>query len=160
MNTSIFTLALTAALLSGNNAAPTWQTNYGQAREQGAAQKKPLAIVFGNGADSWTKNPTPEIAKLLGDRYVCVFIDTAQPAGKKLADDCAIASGVGLVISDQKCETQAFWHQGDMTSDNVLHYLKKYADPLVVVGGTETVNTVRTSYYPSQTPTRTSSANC
>ena len=124
----------------------------------GTAQKKPMLIVFGNGTNALNKNATPEVAKLLAEHYVCVFIDTAQPAGRNLAQSCDIASGIGFVISDRKCESQAYWHQGDMANENIVHHLKKYADPSVVVGTTETTATPRFSYYPA--PRATSTAQC
>jgi hypothetical protein len=170
LNTSILTIALAGALMPGLNLAPTWHTNYGLAQQQSAAQKKPLVVVFGSGANGWAKviraeAPTPEVAKLLFDNYVCVYVDTANSAGKKIAQDFEISGSVGVVIGDRKGLTQAFWHQGDLTNASMTSYLTKYADPNVLVQGTETANTVRTSYYPggtsSQGGTRTiSSANC
>ena len=163
------TFFVTAALIL---AAPTasWESSYSQGQQQAAAQKKPLVVVFGPGANGWSKivraeSPAPEVGKLLAEKYVCVFIDTNSPVGKKLAQDFDISGGVGMVISDRTGDTQAFWHQGDMTNDNVVHYLAKYADPQVVVQRTETTNTFRSSFYPA-TPgysggSRTiSSANC
>ena len=170
MNTSILAIALAGVLLPGMNVAPTWHTNYGLAQQQSAAQKKPLVVVFGSGANGWSKviraeAPAPEVAKLLFDNYVCVYVDTANSKGKKIAQDFEISGSVGVVIGDRKGLTQAFWHQGDLTNDSMRSYLTKYADPHVAVQGTETVNTVRTSFYPagssSQGTMRTmSSGNC
>lgn len=155
MNTSILTVVLTGALLAGQNAAPTWQTSYGQAQQRAAEQKKPLVVVFGSGANAWEKvvqaeSATPEITKMMADSYVCVYVDTTSPAGKKVAQDFGIAGDRGMVISDRAGTTQAFWHQGDLSSQNMVRYLKKYADPQVVIGGTETAsNSARTSFYGS-----------
>ncbi|MBI3822791.1 MAG: hypothetical protein HY289_08940 [Planctomycetes bacterium] len=152
MNTSILTIALASALLVGNNAAPSWQTSYTAAQTQVTAQKKPMVVVFGSGANGWAKlvraeAPALEVSRLLAEQYVCVYVDTSAPQGQKLASDFGIAGGVGLVISDRSGESQAFWHQGDMSNDNLSQYLKKYADPTVAVQRTETTGSARTSYY-------------
>jgi len=154
MNTAILTVVLTGALLAGQNGTVTWQNDYSKAQEEGAAQKKPLVVVFGYGANGWVKvireAPTPDLTKLLADKYVCVYVDTASPAGRKLAEDFGITGNLGLVISDQVGTSQAFWHQGDLANKTMFHYLEKYGDPGVPIRATETVNTVRTSYYPSE----------
>jgi hypothetical protein len=152
MNTTILTVVLTGALLAGQNGTPIWQNDYSKAQEQASAQKKPLVVVFGSGANGWAKvireAPTPDLTKLLADKYVCVYVDTASQAGRKLAQDFDITGNLGLVIGDLEGTSQAFWHQGDLTNTSMLHYLEKYGDPRVPVRGTETVNTLRTSYYP------------
>ena len=124
-------------------------------------------MVFGPGANGWTKvvraeAPAPELTKLLAERYVCVFVDTATPEGSKLAENFSVSGGVGLVISDRNGGSQAFWHQGDLPNNNLVHYLAKYADPQVIVNSTETAYTQRTSYYPQGNfaPAAARSANC
>ena len=155
MNTSIFAVVLTGALLSGQNGAPTWHNDYSKAQQQGIAQQKPLVVVFAPGAKAWTKvvrdaNPSADVAKMLADKYVCVCVDTATPAGKKLAADFAINGKVGMVISDRAGTSQAFWHQGDMPNHSMAQYLQKFADPSVVIRTTENGSTgARTSFYPS-----------
>jgi hypothetical protein len=152
MNTAILTVVLTGALLAGQNGTPIWQNDYIKAQAEAAIQKKPLVVVFGSGAGGWVKvvreAPTTDLIKLLADKYVCVFVDTASPAGRKLAQDFDITGNLGLVISDQAGTSQAFWHQGDLTTLALIHYLEKYSDPRVAVRGTETVNMLRTSFYP------------
>ena len=152
MNTSFLTAVLASALLAGQNATPTWQTDYSQARQEAAAQKKPLAVVFGSGADGWTKvvrseGPSADVTKLLSDKYCCLYIDMATAAGKKLAQSFAITSDVGMVISDRAGMTQAFWHQGDLTNQSMVSCLERYSNPQIAVRGTET--TTRTSFYPT-----------
>lgn len=149
MNTSILTLALASAI-----AAPTWETSYHSAQETAAAQKKPLAIFFGPGSSGWTKvtrdtAPPLEVSKVLADKYVCVHIDTTSTEGKKFAESVGISGGHGVVLGNRAGTLQAFWHQGDLSSQSLSHYLQKYADPQVVVTTTETVNSVRTSNYPA-----------
>jgi hypothetical protein len=148
MNTSIMTIVLASAL------APSWSSDYGQAQQQSAQQKKPLVVLFGPGTNGWTKvvkaeGPSAEVTKLLSDQYVCVYVDTNSTDGKRLAQTFDVADGVGMVISDRAGTTQAFWHQGDMTNDNMTRYLQKYADPQVLIQGTETVASMaRVSNYP------------
>src|SRR5262249_52347672 len=144
---------LAAGMLSSSyDATPTWMTSYSEAQRTGSAQQKPLVVMFGAGANGWTKaneNPnSAEILKLLADQYVCVYVDTATPTGKKLAQDFAIQTEMGMVISSRDGATQAFWHQGDMPSRQMVTYLQRYADPNVMPRGTETANTPRTSFYP------------
>ena len=152
MNTAILTVVLTCALLAGQNGTSIWQNDYSKAQEQAAIQKKPLVVVFGSGAEGWVKvvrgAPTPDLTSLLADKYVCVYVDTTSPVGRKLAQDFEISGNLGLVISDQAGTSQAFWHQGDLTTKAIVHYLEKYSDPRVAVRGTETVNMLRTSFYP------------
>jgi hypothetical protein len=153
MNTSILTVVLTGALLAGQNGTPAWQTDYAKVQEQSAAQKKPLAVVFGSGVDGWAKvvrdNGSAEIGKLMAEKYLCVYVDTATPAGKKLAERFGINGSVGIVLGDREGTTQAFWHQGDLPGQTLTRLLQKYADPQTVVRTTETV-TSRTSFYPSE----------
>jgi hypothetical protein len=150
VNTALVSLAL-AGILS----APSWQTSYVDAQQNAVAQRKPLAVVFGPGTNGWSKivsseSPAPEVSKLLKDQYVCVYVDTDTQAGKQFARNFEIAGDRGLVISDRSGSMQAFWHQGDLPNDSLTRYLTKYADPNLVVAGTETVMQPRTSYYPAQ----------
>jgi hypothetical protein len=152
MHTAILTAAL-IALAPAAPASASWESSYTHAQRHAAAQKKPLVVVFGSGGNGWTNvvssgTPAREVNKLLAEKYVCLYVDTNSAAGQKLAQDFEIADGVGMVISDRSGESQAFWHNGDMTNGNLEHYLTKYANPDVVVGRTETYNTQRTSYYP------------
>jgi Protein of unknown function, DUF255 len=157
MNTGILSLLFASSVL-----APSWHNDYRQAQQQSAQQKKPLVMLFGVGTSGWTKvirseSPNAEVSKLLSDQYVCMYVDTASAEGKTLAQHFDISGGVGMVISDRAGTSQAFWHQGDLPNTSAVHYLQKYADPQVVVRGTETVNS-RLSYYPptSQGSSRTS----
>lgn len=152
MSVSFLSVVLTSAVLAGQGSTPSWQTSYSQAQEIGAAQKKPLAVVFGSGSNGWTKiareaTPGEEVSKLLAEKYVCVYVDTTTPAGKKLAQDFAVTQATGLILSDRAGSLQAFWHQGDLPSQSLASYLRKYSDPQVVVRGTETAS--RTSFYPA-----------
>jgi hypothetical protein len=172
MNTALVSLAL-AGILN----APSWQTSYVDAQRDAVAQRKPIAVVFAPGPNAWSKvireqSPAPEVTKLLTDRYVCVMVDTQSEAGRRLAQTFEITSDRGLIISDRTGSLQAFWHQGDLSNDTMTRYLSKFADPTLVVTGTETVAPVRPAAYqqpvfqqpsffqqPAFAPSR-SSANC
>jgi hypothetical protein len=152
MNTLFLHVVLTSTVLAGQSAIPTWKTSYNQAQREGATQRKPLAVFFGTGSGSWSnmlgENAPAELKQLLSDKFVCVHIDTANPAGKKLASDFGITEDVGVVLSDITGAEQAFWHQGNLSSETLTRYVRKYGDPTISVTNTETVNTTRTSLYP------------
>jgi hypothetical protein len=154
MSTSVLSIVLASTLLAGQSSAPAWQNDYAKAQQQASAQKMPLVIVFGSGANGWTKvvreaAPSADVTKLMSDRYVNVYVDVASPAGKALAQNFDITGNVGVVISDKTGSMQAFWHQGDMASIDLARYLEKYADGNVSVRSTETMSTTsRTSLYP------------
>ena len=157
MNTSILTVVLTSALLAGQNGSPTWNHSYSHAQNLGVNQKKPLFVVVGSGPNGWTKvirdgAPSQEVTQILSQRYVCVYIDVSNPTGRALAESFGITGQSGLIISDRTGESQAFWHQGDLSNDAAIRYLHKYSDPGLTVQGTETVNSVRTSFYPTEAP--------
>ena len=80
MHTSVVWLAL-AGLAPQAEATPTWRNDYFQARQKGAAQKKPLAVFLAPGQGGWKKLSAEGglgdgAKKVLADRYVCVHIDT------------------------------------------------------------------------------------
>jgi hypothetical protein len=152
MNTSILTVVLTGALLAGQSGSPTWQNSYSSAQRVAAQQQKPVLVVVGNGADGWKqviRDVSPEAMQVLAQKYVCVYVDTATPAGRQLAQSFEI-NGSGLVISDRTGTLQAFWHQGTLSGEAVGSVLTRYSDPQYSVRTTET-NASRTSYYPADT---------
>jgi hypothetical protein len=149
MNTALVSLAL-AGIIS----APSWESSYSKAQQNALNQRKPLVVVFGAGPNAWTKmvsEPTaePQVNKLLTDQYICLYVDTSTAEGGRLAQTFAISNGRGLVISDRTGGTQAFWHEGVLPNETLARYLYKFADPNLVVTGTETV-APRVSYYPNQ----------
>src|ERR1043165_3044607 len=149
MNTSILTVMLAGALMAEANATPTWQTSYGQAQQQGAAQQKPIAIVFASGPNSWAKLVQEPIAseatQLLAQRYVCLYVDTSTSDGRKLAQDFEFKDDTGLVISDRTGEVQAFWHEGTLTNHSFIRSLEKYSVSETIVQTTEvSVTTTQT----------------
>lgn len=153
MRTSIFALVLLAvAPVVGFAASPTWQTDYTAAQQKAVAQHKPLAVVFGQGANGWQQiaggSMTVDANEILGDKYVCCYVDTATPAGQALARKFEVNSPVGIVISDRTGNLQAFWHEGALPADALTGYVTRYADPQRAVTATDTNRTSRTSNYP------------
>lgn len=145
----MFTSALLLALSGWFGSAlpeaesPRWLSNYDQALEKGAQEKKPLAIFVGSGESGWEKLSREgklgkDIKELLSNQYVCLYLDTTQPDAKKMAQTLEIPKGAGIVISDRKLEMQAFYHRGDLKGEDLEYYLKKFADPNLVVRTTET----------------------
>jgi hypothetical protein len=156
MYTSMLLVALTG-FSAGAEEGLTWHTDYSQARKQGQGEKKPLAVFVAPSKDGWKKLSREgklgkEIERTLEDSYVCVHVDSATPAGKKLASALGLESGLGIVISDSKGELMAFYHEGDLANRDIARYLKRYADPDRVVSHTESNPGRETtqSYYPPQ----------
>ena len=155
MYTSVALVALTSTLVaSSHQEGPTWQKDYVQARKLGQTEKKPLAVVFGQGADGCDKvcregKLSPELQKMLAQNYVCVYIDCSTPAGQKLASDFAVTTGKGLILSDRTGELQAFYHDGDLSTTDMSRWLTQFSDPNVVVR-TTTTNSSRVSMYPPE----------
>ena len=150
MNTSILTVVLVGSMLAGQNDSPTFQTSYSAAQRMSAEQQKPVLVVIGNGSNGWKqviRDASPEVMQTMMQKCICVYVDTATPAGKQLAQSFEI-SGTGLVISDRTGNLQAFWHQGDMSATAVAQAVTRYTDPQFAVRTTET-NTSRTSFYPT-----------
>src|SRR5207248_948969 len=80
----------------------------------------------------------PEVEKLLGAHYVCVFLDTTKRANQDLADTFDLADGQGIVISDRSGSKQAFRQEGRLPNRDLERSLRRYADPDRVVMRTET----------------------
>lgn len=154
MYTSIVLVALSgigAEPASGNN-APPWQAEYGQAVREGRRQGKPLAVFVGRGAQGWQGvssegSLSEECRNLLGSRYVPVYLDASQEAGRQLADALELGDGPGLVVSDRRGEDQAFRHQGQLTNADLERTLRKYADPNRTLTRTETLGSEETRGY-------------
>lgn len=159
MHTSIMLVALTGLMAPLEGAAsPTWLRDYSQARRQGAAQKKPLAVFLSSGKESWGRRVTEgsvgaEVRRLLASHYVCVSLDTTTEEGRRLASAFEMPNGLGLVISDRSGSLQAFSHPGELSGAELARYLERYAAEDRVAATTETHTTGRTSFYPAPPPT-------
>lgn len=161
MYTSILWIALTGVAAPEAAASPEWASDYTQARRDGAAKKKPLAVFLAPGKNAWEAvsdgKVSDEARKLLAQKYVCVFVDTASETGKSLAKDFEVRES-GLIISDRTGNLQAFFHDGKLPAKDVAFYLERYADPERVVRDTETHSTRRISSYVEPASSRPSSS--
>lgn len=162
MNTALFLAAVLSTATAASPTTPTWNGSYVQAQDE-AAGKKPLAVVFGSGQEGWAKLVrSEESKKVLAEQYVCVYVDVATEAGKKLAQSFAINGETGVVLSDRSGGLQAYWHNGDLADASLTRSLRKYADPAVTVVSTEQESSNRVSNYPATgtvSPVRSSCPN-
>src|SRR5262249_3587347 len=112
MYTSIVLIAL-AGSAAGAEAIPEsvlWK-DYATARKIGGDETKPVAVFIGKGAEGWQERSrqgalSREVVRLLRERYVCVYVDTATAEGKKLAS--AFEMDAGVVLSTPQGDHQAF----------------------------------------------------
>lgn len=143
MYTSFLTLVLTVQA-STLGAEIAWSQDYAQARQQSAAESKPMAVILGNGQlpeDGLTK----EVSDLLSTYYVCVYVDTTSPKGKELAT--AFGMTTGIVLSDRTGAFETYRQQGALTND-LMPRLKIYS-----------TGTIRTTNYRAASTTNTGAAS-
>jgi hypothetical protein len=155
MHTSILLVALAGFPgFADVGEAPTWHTDYSEARKLGQSENKPLAIFVGAGKDGWTALATDgklnsKVDKTLLSSYICVYVDASTASGKRLATALGIESGKGIVISDAPGKLMAFHHDGTLANEDLGRYLARYADPTRSVEWTESkAPVVRQSFYP------------
>lgn len=147
MYTSLGLLALAGSLVTAEApASVTWQKDYTSALAAVARSNKPLAVVIGNGAGEAALPPSAK--NLLARKYVTLYLDSASPAGAKLAQEFSVVTGKGLIISDAKGSVMAFHHDGALSAEELQSNLEKFADPNLTITTTATRNS-RVSYYPS-----------
>lgn len=152
MFTSVMYFALAGFGASLEAETPAWQTDYRQARQQAAAEQKPLVVVIGSGETGWQKLAregfAANIKQLLNEQYRCVYINAATEEGQQLARAFEMSSGLGIIISDRSGVLQAFRHEGDLRNEALTAYLQRFADPQLVVQTTVTnPGDEHTSYY-------------
>ncbi|SRR5216683_1064568 len=152
MFVSTLIIAVSGFLVSAGRESSSWHTDYATAQRLGRETRKPLAVFIGSGRAGWNQI-TPdgqlgaEVKQLLVKRYVCVYVDTATKTGKQLASEFEIPKGPGLIVGDHTGRYQAFRHQGNLPSDQLLRYLRRYADRKRVVQTTETNPAETASYF-------------
>jgi hypothetical protein len=124
-------------------AEPKWLNDYDRAWKVCRQEGKPLAVFLAPtnmGPEKLIAEGRlePEVQKLLGTHYVCVFLDTRKKANQGLADTFDLADGQGIVISDRSGSKQAFRQEGRLPNRDLERSLRRYADPDRVVLRTET----------------------
>lgn len=154
-------IALASFVASTVGASPAWHAEYGAAQRMGKEAHKPLAVFIGSGKAGWNQisregELPKDVKRLLAKDYICVYVDTEQEAGKQLASAFEVSAGLGLVVSDHTGKYQAFHHQGNLSSGQLLRYLSRYADPEHVVTSTEMNLPEQQNYYPPQSYPSTS----
>jgi len=148
-------VALAGFVASTGLETPSWHADYGSAQALGREGHKPLAVFVGTGKEGWNQvnregRLGKDINQLLAKTYICVYVDTTVETGKQLAAELEVAQGPGLIVSDHAGRYQAFHHQGDLSNDQLVRYLHRYADPEHVVRTTETNPPVRRGYAPAE----------
>ena len=154
MYTSMFGFAVTAMLSA---AAPTFQTDYRDAKALAARESKPLLVVLCTctGEAAWNRiaiegSLGTESLKVLRESYVCVYVDTASDRGSRLAADFDLTNGPALIISDKTGEVQAYRHDGAQPASQLAEVFKTYANPDRLVSTTESnQKPVTTNYAPA-----------
>jgi hypothetical protein len=156
-------VALAGFVASNALETPSWHADYWSAQRMGKEKHKPLAVFVGSGKEGWNQvdrggQLSKDITQLLAKTYICVYVDTDLETGKRFAAELEISRGPGLVVSDHAGDYQAFHHRGDLPKDQLVRYLRRYADPERLVQTTETNSPVQqTSYY---RPVRYSTGGC
>src|SRR5262249_12311601 len=125
MYTSVVLFALSGFLASSANAEePGWLQEYGEARQTGRQQEKPLAVFIGSGETGWEQvsregKLAKDVKQLLAANYVCLYVNTDDKNGKRLASAFEFGEGPGIVISNRTGRVQAFRHQGDLDNQTL-----------------------------------------
>jgi hypothetical protein len=134
---------------------PDWKKDYAAALSEGKKARKPLAVFVGRGSDGWSQVSEstklgPDVRGLLGEYYVCLYVDLDDRNGQQLAADLSLSTdSPGLVISDSTGEMQAFRHSGKLDPEVLSRYLRTYSDPDRAVTRTEMHGRQEIRYYPS-----------
>ena len=122
---------------------PAWIMDYGQAKILSQRERKPMAVFIGSGDKGWNDlsregRLEADAGRLLAKSYVCLYLDTSNDQGRRLAGAFEMSQPRGIVISDSEGKLQAFRHEGNMRHDDLMHYLGRFSQPDLVVSHTET----------------------
>ena len=150
---STILVALTVLLSSPGAESLVWQKDYASALQKGKETGKPLAVFMGKGANGWQSMAKEgkidsKCTEVLAEKYVCVYVDMSDDAGKQLADSFELHATPGLVISSPGGALQAYRHEGDLPQTALQQNLVRFADPKLVVTTTEGATVQRVSQYP------------
>jgi hypothetical protein len=156
MSTTTLVIALASFVASSALESPSWHVDYCSAQRLGRERSKPLAVFIGSGKAGWNQISRDgplgkDVKRLLAKDYICVYVDTDLEAGKQLASEFEVPEGLGLIVSDHSGKYQAFRHQGDLPSEQLVRYLSRYADPERMVRTTATNSPEGVSYSPPET---------
>jgi len=120
----------------------SWHNSYDTALDRAARDKKPVAIVVGNGLKGLqdiTKQGeiSKEAYELFDTHFVCVYLDSSTENGKKMAKALAAGSGPALIIGDRSGTNQAFRYKGSLTDEQLKGTLKRFSKVIDVATVTE-----------------------
>jgi hypothetical protein len=154
MYTSILLVAMAGTQAPFASPAPDWKQDYATAKRECKSAGKPIAVFVGRGADGWSQVSDSgklgsDVRGLLGENYVCLYLDRDSEIGQKVATALELsADGPGLVISDSAGELQAFRHSGKLSAQRMAGFLRTYADPARVVQHTDSAVRQDVRFYP------------
>ena len=125
-------LAMVLTVQGSTQAAEiSWSQDYAQAYKQCAAEKKPMAVIFGNGemccgCGELVRDGglSKEASELMSTHYICVYVDTSSPKGKQLAKSFGMPSGKGIVLSDRAGAYQKYAQEGTVANRDLVIRLK------------------------------------
>ncbi len=147
ITTTLAVVALAGAL--SPNASPTipgWQTDYAQARSTALAERKPLAVYVGQGAQALNRKLadgtiSTDAAQLLRASYVCVYLDAETDAARQLTGRFELNEG--LILNSPEGDVLAVRHGGAVSGADLTRQLREYSSgtPAAVVLTSATVAT-------------------
>jgi hypothetical protein len=125
-------------------------TDYQAARQLGKSERKPLAVFIGYGKEGWDKvtrekQLDDDARRILADSYVCVYVDSRDQDGKRLADAFEIRAKHGLALSDSSGDVMALRHEGRIAGKDLVKKLRHFSNPDLVVDSTQSISTVATA---------------
>lgn len=126
MFTSMMALVL-AFQVSASGAEVKWTQDYKQARQQSLAQNKPIAVVLAAGEKGYTQlGLSKEALDQLSANYICVYVDTTNPANKDLVAAFEMPGGKGIVLSDRTGVYENYRQEGMLSSADMTAKLRQY----------------------------------
>jgi len=124
----LFALVVPSTLMP----SPSWHHDYAQALTRAQAEKKPVAVFIGSGANGWKTSCqegelSVEVRRLLADHYVCVYIDTERPAQQSVARSFEAGQAPLVVLSSHNGAYQAYRHSGKFANAGLAQALQRHA---------------------------------
>jgi hypothetical protein len=122
MVSTSFTAAALVALSVGSVPSVNWQADYATAMSAAVAQQKPMAVFIGQGDAGYAKlvaggQIPASVGQVLSSQYVTVYVNTDTAAGKALAGQFEMSSGV--VISTRGGDKQALRLTGTLNGTDL-----------------------------------------
>jgi hypothetical protein len=124
-------MALVAVTMGNLTTTPTWLDDYTSARTKVTVAGKPMAVFVGAGKEGHAAairdGFDPAVSKLLAEKFVCLYVDSATAKGKVLAQAFQVGDR-GVVLSDRTGLTQAYSATGTISRAELSKALVAYAD--------------------------------